>query len=298
MAGGYVFAFGLVFDKCDNLVRNILSWVPSDDREDLRGIVHPTQGLRHFKLDRWAPDQELSRVLDRFWSTSWELDEPFTQSVLGFPVVNLVVQSDGSATVTGVLTQKDERRLEGAGWAFGVMFRPAGFRPLVNFPMKQLTDRRIPAPDIFGRESAQLAEEVAAASTGHEKCLVLGEFIRSRLPTETTTSEQISALIERSSSNEHLTVRTSDLASDFGVSTRTLQRLFLNHVGVPPKFVLDRYRRQLAAEAARQSTQSWADMAQKIGYADQSHLTKDFSATFGSSPAAYAEIERSNESDS
>jgi AraC-like DNA-binding protein len=34
---------------------------------------------------------------------------------------------------------------------------------------------------------------------------------------------------------------------------------------------------------------SWAEIAADLGYADQAHLTRDFRAAIGQTPAAYAD---------
>ena len=43
-------------------------------------------------------------------------------------------------------------------------------------------------------------------------------------------------------------IRVADLAADFAVSTRTMQRMFAHHVGASPKQVLQRLRRQRAVD--------------------------------------------------
>ena len=37
---------------------------------------------------------------------------------------------------------------------------------------------------------------------------------------------------------------------------------------------------------------SWAEVAASLGYADQSHLTRDFRAAIGQTPAAYAQAQQ------
>ena len=67
-------------------------------------------------------------------------------------------------------------------------------------------------------------------------------------------------------------LRVTDVAARHGVSVRTLQRLFRRHVGVSPKWVLQRYRLHEAAErmAAGEAT-DLASLAQDLGYFDQAH---------------------------
>lgn len=85
----------------------------------------------------------------------------------------------------------------------------------------------------------------------------------------------------------------ADLASATGCSVRTLQRLYASHVGVSPTWVIRRFRIIDAAERVQaREPVSWAALAAELGYSDQAHLTRDFTATLGTTPAAYARAER------
>ena len=96
--------------------------------------------------------------------------------------------------------------------------------------------------------------------------------------------------------------RVEQLAAAAGTSVRTLQRLFDQHVGVSPSFVIRRWRIIEAAEAARTALdggadwRGWASVAAELGYSDQSHLTRDFRRHLGTSPSAYlGRLDRSPE---
>ena len=255
--------------------------------EDTRGIVSPRLAFEHFTLERIAPKPPIDRFVDRFWITSWDLPQPFQQQVVPPPAVNLVFESDGTSQVSGVLTGEFHRCIEGRGWVFGVLFRPGGFRTFVDTPMNSLTDRRGPIGWLFGAPGETLALDVAAAVDHQARAELVEDFLGSRLPLDETVGEHLSDLIA-SVTERRPSPKVCDVASEFGVSTRTLQRLFAQHIGVGPKWVLDRYRVQAAAEVARHPVESWADVANQLGYSDQAHLTSAVSQAFGQPPAAYA----------
>ncbi len=258
-----------------------------------RAEPSPTESLktRGFTLHNWAPDPPLDRFVNRFWKTRWSLPEPFVQTIVTHPVVNLVVQADGSAVISGVHRNNDSRRLDGDGWALGAMFRPGGFRPFMREPLTSLTDRRVTANEVFGAAGDQLAAAIVSAATDTERIALLTDFLLARAPTAPTVGEQISELVEFASLCRPVITQVSELARRHGVSQRTLERRFGEHIGVSPKWVLDRYRLHATAGAALKPVTSWADVAQDLGYSDQAHLTSSFSQAFGTPPATYARRE-------
>jgi hypothetical protein len=54
--------------------------------------------------------------------------------------VHLVFEAGGAA-VHGISRSRFERRLEGAGWAVGTKFLPAGIAPFSQLAVRELTDR-------------------------------------------------------------------------------------------------------------------------------------------------------------
>lgn len=65
--------------------------------------------------------------------------------------------------------------------------------------------------------------------------------------------------------------------------------LFHDHVGVGPKWVIRRYRLHEVTELmAAGGSVRWAEVAAELGYADQAHLSRDFTRMFGEPPTSYA----------
>lgn len=59
--------------------------------------------------------------------------------------------------------------------------------------------------------------------------------------------------------------------------------------GVGPKWVILRYRIHEALErAGSDPAVDWARLAADLGYSDQAHLVRDFTATVGAPPTAFA----------
>ena len=119
--------------------------------------------------------------------------------------------------------------------------------------------------------------------TEHAEALLL-----SVRPERDSTAGQAAELVARITGDPALR-RVDQLAAASGMSARSLQRLFADYVGVSPKWVMLRARLHEAAERADGGeVVDWAGLAADLGYADQAHLTRDFTATIGIPPTHYA----------
>ncbi|GHF21898.1 AraC family transcriptional regulator [Amycolatopsis deserti] len=256
---------------------------------DSRGILHPKAGLRRFELTRFPPSPGVDRFVDRYWLVSWDLPDVYEQHVLVHPVVNVVFDDVG--TVTGVRTERFTRRLSGRGRALGVMFRPGGFRPFLGRPLSTITDTVRPVAEEFPALHPAEPAVIAALkddTDGAEIAKLVDAALAPLVPDERQPSEDTTALAELAARDRNLR-RVEDLAARGGLSVRQLQRAFADHVGVSPKWVLRRYRIYDAAErAARAESVDWAALAADLGYADQAHLTREFTAVVGEPPGRYA----------
>jgi AraC-like DNA-binding protein len=107
-------------------------------------------------------------------------------------------------------------------------------------------------------------------------------------PERDPLAEQAFALVSRITDDPGLR-RVDQLSAESGMTARSLQRLFADYVGVSPKWVMRRARLHEAAEHADSGEPvDWAALASDLGYADQAHLTRDFTVTIGVPPTRYA----------
>jgi transcriptional regulator GlxA family with amidase domain len=163
------------------------------------------------------------------------------------------------------------------------MFRPGGFSALGEVPV----DATLPIGGVFGAAGEALAAAVWAVGPDEAHTLV-DAFLAERVPPDPHPAEAVADLVEKIAADPAM-LRVEDLADRAGVRPRQLQRRFAEHVGVGPKWVIRRYRLYEAAErAARGTDVVWADLAAELGYSDQAHLTREFTAALGLPPERYA----------
>jgi AraC-like DNA-binding protein len=256
-----------------------------------RGVLRPDTAAGFLEVRRRPPAPELAELVEFYWNPRWDLRgrEPYEQQVLAHPNVHLVFEPQGPL-VYGVSRKVFVRRLEGAGQVLGVKFRPGAFRPFAGGPVAALADRAVPAAVVFGPEVERVGREILAQDDLAAMGALADRFLLRRLPAAPADPRiaEVAALVEAITASPRL-LRVDELARGLEVSVRRLQRLFAEYVGVSPKWVLCRARLHEAAARADEGARiDWAALAADLGYADQAHLTRDFTAAVGAPPGRYA----------
>ncbi|GAB2782160.1 helix-turn-helix domain-containing protein [Streptomyces daliensis] len=267
------------------------------------------------RFRRRAPAAPLLSCVEHYWLIDWDLDEPYVSYVVPHPSVNVVFEDRGGARgpeaqVAGVGTGLFSTKLEGRGRVCGIRFRPGGFRPFLtptptstptsahtqtstHTPasppaLSALTGRNPPLAEVFPHVSPDVPSRVLAPEDEDARVAALDAFLLALGPRPEPGSERARRLVERVRGDRSV-LRVEEFARSEGMTVRGMQRLFAEHVGVSPKWVILRYRLHEALERASAGPGAgWARLAAELGYSDQAHLVRDFTATVGVTPAAYA----------
>ncbi len=280
------------------------------DRElpiDTRGIVDPGAMFDLVDFARYPAGEALDGLVEWFWSVAWDLpaDTIHDQQVLNHPAGNISVGTIDDAGVAldpaqgrlyGVQRTLSSRRLSGAGWTVAARTTVGGLGVFLDGPARDAADRQLTLAAIPGLGGADLTERVIAAADNQDRVGRLREglarVVEGRDPAVIAEAREVVGLVGVIE-HDRTICQVEQLARQVGVSVRSLQRLFDVHVGASPSFVIRRWRIIEAAEAARSATESgigwrgWAAVAAELGYADQAHLTRDFTSTLGVPPTAY-----------
>jgi AraC-like DNA-binding protein len=243
-----------------------------------------------FSLDRFDPAPDLANLVERHWLVTWELAGGREASVtlLPHPCVNLVLDR-GHLMIAGVGHDRFTYSYRGTGRVFGVKFRPGAFRPFLGGSVNAITGQTFPASRLWGPDADELAVAMESLPRVEQLIDAAEAFLRTRWPQPDPQVELVGRIVAVLLHDREI-ARVEDVAARFGLPTRTLQRLFARYVGVSPKWVLRRYRlHEAAAALAREQDRPWADVAAELGYFDQSHFIRDFTAAIGLTPVAYAQ---------
>jgi AraC-like DNA-binding protein len=263
---------------------------PVDRGSDTRGIVDPGTGFERFRLTRHHPRLAPRWAVDLYWVVRWNLPPGawHDQRIVPHPAVHLVFDDAGDAMVQAITADEFVRRLEGRGQVIGVKFRPAGFRPFLGTAVSSLAGQRLPAAGILGQDVVDVARRLRGVDDLDDAVPVVDRCIASLGADPLPMTEPVNRLVEHLAGDPTI-VRVDQLARRLGTSPRRLQRLFAQHVGLGPKWVINRLRvHEVAERAGRAPRVDWARLAADLGYSDQSHLVRDFSSAVGEPPDRYA----------
>ena len=253
-------------------------------------IVTPRSASRVAGMVRIAPDPSVADLVEQHWIVTWACGQrPIRREVLPDPCVNLSVEPAGRF-LYGVGSVRSVRELEGDGMVIGTKFRPGGFSGFLSRPMSELTGRVLTLPEAFGDRGERFDAALAGAPGISDVIAEVTRFLQAGRP-EPDPERQLAIDIARAMGVASPGTQVTQIAAQFAVSPRTLQRLFARHVGATPKQVLQRFRRQRAVDRVSEGTgASLAEIAAELGYSDQSHLARDFRATLGRGPSALATL--------
>ncbi|MBS0451946.1 MAG: AraC family transcriptional regulator [Proteobacteria bacterium] len=168
----------------------------------------------------------------------------------------------------------------------GVLLRPGAALPLVGAPADALAGRHTSLDDLWGPRAGLALErlqEVAGLNARLDlfESLLLERLADSFHGLHPAVAQALDPLCMG-------TQRVRELATRSGYSHRRFIDLFRAATGLAPK-AYERVHRlgRVLDLAAADAQRGWADIADEAGFADQSHLTREFGDIAGLSPQAW-----------
>lgn len=164
-----------------------------------------------------------------------------------------------------------------------------GALPFVSRPVQPLTPALLPLLSFLrpGEALDELARDTLLTTVA-DLLLALGDAPARRAPVaiDHPAMDRVRAYLSAHAADQ---VRSHDLEAIAGADRYSIARQFRAVFGTSP----DRYRTQRRLEWARAAIERGeplAGVAAEAGFADQSHLTRQFKRTYGMTPARWARL--------
>lgn len=235
-------------------------------------------------------------LVERWWAVSWELGpgEWFRSSLVPQLSCNLSVEQAGRpeagadpVVVTGVPSRRFDVDLTGSGWVVGVKFHPGALAGVCGARARDLVDRTVPAGELLPAAVVEGMRPLTPALGPDRLDQAVTSAVTPLLELADDAWPRAWEVVRQVAGDSSITT-VARLSAASGLSERSLQRLMERYVGLSPKRVIVRHRLQdVVAQLDAGTGETLADLAARLGFYDQAHLAREFSAFVGVPPSAY-----------
>jgi len=167
---------------------------------------------------------------------------------------------------------------------FGVRFVAGIIPDFLTISAQELIGHELDLRDV-AVNSEPLVEQVINSANFAQQVSAVNRFLSNRKRrSRSQVTSQIIAKIRQQKGN----IQVQDLEKFSGYTTRTLQRMFKNDIGLSPKGFSRAIRCQSAIYSINHGNeQTFSDFALDLGFSDQSHFLKEFKKLVNVTPQEY-----------
>lgn len=209
-------------------------------------------------------------------------------SVTGINNVDASTSILNDSTVSGVRSSFFDFIPSQNHFMVGLRFSLFGFGQLFQIPADHFTDKHFSTLEVWGKEMSFLLERLHEAGRNTERLInVLNEWIMESLARRSLPEINRWNKLEQKFCIPNLPI-TELLKRYVGYTHKHAIQLIKNNSGLTPKYIqkVNRFNQTLRIISST-SFQSWGEVAYESGYADQSHLIREFRLFSGYTPEEY-----------
>lgn len=254
-----------------------------------KGILRLNEAKHNFSITRHLPAEQLKHLIQHYWIVTWNLagKPPHQQDILQHPGVNIIFQR-GQSRINGVESKKSSYILEGNDEIIGVLYRPGAFSCYGGREMRALVNDVAHIADYFPFNAKTAEHLIFSQPNINQKLEAVNTLLSQHIPEPDQTVDFLDMIVKRIIEDRSI-IKVEQLVKEFHIAERSLQRMFKQYIGVPPKWMIQRYRMHDACELIEHGA-DLIQLALELGYFDQAHFTKDFKAMIGKTPKQYAKL--------
>lgn len=183
----------------------------------------------------------------------------------------------------GPASDKATVEIDGAADYFGIRFRPGQAPRLAGINIAELVNSHRDIYEVNGESIQALADRLLATCNHAERQQIMEDAIRDCLMTPAPDPRCLRASSLLDDHGGQLSVK--ELADKVGIHARSLERLFQAELGLTPKRMIRLIRlRRVMLHIHERNFTTLADLAYACGYADQSHMIREFKHLTGCLP--------------
>jgi AraC-like DNA-binding protein len=179
---------------------------------------------------------------------------------------------------------------------FCIVFRPRGFYNLFRIKSADFCKYCVAGDSVFKREVYYLWEQLNICSGINSMKELFEDYFSGLAKGHTPIPELIDHIVGRMNRTNGM-IRVSELCKIYNITPRSLERHFMQEIGIQAKELLQIFRINKAIRMlAEEPNSNLAGLSYLSGYFDQSHFIKDIKKITGISPGQLKGTKSSNKS--
>jgi len=251
------------------------------------------------KLD---PPQSLSSLIECFYILEDHLEQElvvqsppngFCAMVFSIGDVYSAFQGDQvprevpRTFISGQFTSNYHLVLRGNVEVAGIVFKPSALHNLFGLRMSTIVNSRMPLEYIVQQDADNLLRRIQGTNDINERANILFDFVALRFESghhKPNAADEAIAIMDLYKGN----ITVKEVAEKLSVSQRSLEKWFLEKVGISPKLYARIKRFSILSNiVAHKKKVDWQEVLFEAGFHDQSHLIKEYLDFNKMNPADY-----------
>ena len=178
----------------------------------------------------------------------------------------------------------------GKNTMLGIRFLPHAAACFLKENIESFNNQVVDFTDLSGNAVRTLHSKLLETSALDKRISLLEDFLLNSLSNSEKADRKIAVVnnIMQELMREDFFDNIENVASRYGITSRYLQKIFLQYTGLTPKLYSKINRFQNSLRLVTQKDTSLSSIAYDCGYFDQSHFIREFKSFTGLTPSGYA----------
>ncbi len=201
-----------------------------------------------------------------------------------------VFVTNPSIELWGQITQPLAVKSIGKNTMLGIRFYPHAAAYFLNDKVGLFNNQVVDFRELSGSPVQTLYSKLLETTAWNKRIKLVEDFLSHRLSFSERKLGKVAVVsnIMNELRGEDFFDNIENVASRYGITSRYLQKLFLQYTGLTPKLYSKINRFQNSLRLVTKKDTSLTSIAYDCGYFDQSHFIREFKSFTGFTPSGYA----------
>ena len=180
-------------------------------------------------------------------------------------------------------------RVSGPSKVFGIRFHPSAAAFFLSEDVSRLNDQVFDLTTVVGSSVADLHRRLEEATSDDMRIEAVDHYLLKKISGQTKILRKIDLVqkVMNEMSRKDFFDNIENVAERYGITSRYLQKVFVQHTGLTPKLFSKINRFQNSLILLGGENESLTSVGYSSGYFDQSHFIREFKSFTGFTPSLF-----------